>query len=93
VPTGVDGLMSGTTTAYGTIGGPPGALYLYTFNGTCYSPSGIKVDMAEGYFYDSFDYTTLRAGLLEPLGPGGSREFRRRILAFRLCGRLRTGPA
>jgi uridine kinase len=37
----------------------------------------------EGYFYDSFDYPTLRAGLLEPLGPGGNREFRRKVFDFR----------
>jgi uridine kinase len=36
-----------------------------------------------GYFHDSFDYTELRAALLDPLGPGGSREFRRRIFDVR----------
>lgn len=38
----------------------------------------------EGYFQDSFDYPTLRAALLDPLGPGGSREFRRRTFDFRI---------
>ena len=38
----------------------------------------------EGYFHDLFDYPTLRAALLEPLGPGGSREFRRRVFDFRI---------
>jgi uridine kinase len=37
----------------------------------------------EGYFLDSFDYPALRAALLNPLGPGGSREFRRRVFDFR----------
>jgi uridine kinase len=38
----------------------------------------------EGYFNDSFDYPALRASLLEPLGPGGGRRFRRRVFDFRL---------
>lgn len=37
----------------------------------------------EGYFYDSFDYAALEAGLLVPLGPGGSREFRRDVFDFK----------
>ena len=37
----------------------------------------------EGYYFDSFDYPALRAALLVPLGPGGSREFRRRTFDFR----------
>ena len=36
-----------------------------------------------GYFYDSFDYPGLRAALLDPLGPGGSLKFRRRIFDYR----------
>ncbi|WP_199853729.1 uridylate kinase [Plantactinospora sp. BB1] len=31
---------------------------------------------AEGYYRDSFDYPALRAALLDPLGPGGSRRYR-----------------
>jgi len=31
---------------------------------------------AEGYYQDGFDYPALRADLLEPLGPGGSRRYR-----------------
>lgn len=37
----------------------------------------------EGYFRDSFDYPALRAALLDPLGPGGDRRFRRRVFDFR----------
>jgi uridine kinase len=37
----------------------------------------------EGFFEDSFDYPALRALLLDPLGPGGKREFRRRVFDFR----------
>lgn len=33
-------------------------------------------DSPRGYYSDSFDYEALRASLLEPLGPGGSREYR-----------------
>jgi uridine kinase len=40
-------------------------------------------DSPEGYFGDSFDYPALRVALLNPLGPGGSREFRRRVFDFR----------
>lgn len=30
----------------------------------------------EGFFYDSYDYAQLKAVLLDPLGPGGSRQYR-----------------
>ena len=36
----------------------------------------------EGYFHDSFDYPALRAALLYPLGPGGDRQYRRRVFDF-----------
>lgn len=38
----------------------------------------------EGYFLDSFDYEALRTLLLEPLGPGGSRRYRRACFDYRL---------
>jgi uridine kinase len=51
----------------------------------------------EGYFRDSFDYPAFRAVLLDPLGPGGNREYRRRIFDFRtdmsVEAPLETGPA
>jgi uridine kinase len=37
----------------------------------------------EGYFHDSFNYTALVEALLQPLGPGGSRLFRRAVFDFR----------
>lgn len=37
----------------------------------------------QGYFYDSFNYAALLNSLLEPLGPHGSREFRRAVFDFR----------
>jgi len=37
----------------------------------------------EGYYHDSFDYRALRRTLLDPLGPGGSREYRRAVFDFR----------
>jgi uridine kinase len=38
----------------------------------------------DGYFLDSFDYPSLRAALLDPLGPGGSLRYRRRVFDFRV---------
>ena len=35
-------------------------------------------DSPEGFFLDSYDYDALRERLLDPLGPGGSRRYRRR---------------
>lgn len=40
-------------------------------------------DSPEGYFLDSFDYEALRTRLLEPLGPGGSRRYRRACFDYR----------
>jgi len=31
---------------------------------------------AEGFWFDSFNYAQLRADVLDPLGPGGTRRFR-----------------
>jgi uridine kinase len=36
----------------------------------------------EGYFRDSFDYPAFRTVLVGPLGPGGNREYRRRVFDF-----------
>jgi uridine kinase len=40
----------------------------------------------EGYFHDSFQYPAMRGALLDPLGPGGSLEFRRAVFDFRTDG-------
>lgn len=40
-------------------------------------------DSPEGYYNDSFDYPALRQQLLDPLGPDGSREYRRTLFDFR----------
>ena len=40
----------------------------------------------EGYFLDSFNYPAMRGVLLEPLGPGGSLEFRSAVFDFRTDG-------
>lgn len=37
----------------------------------------------EGYYYDSFDHAALRAALLDPLGPGGTRQYRRAVFDYR----------
>ena len=41
-------------------------------------------DSPEGYFLDSFNYEALRTLLLEPLGPGGSRLYRRALFDYRV---------
>jgi uridine kinase len=41
-------------------------------------------DSPEGYFLDSFDHERLCALLLEPLGPGGSRRYRRACFDYRI---------
>ena len=41
-------------------------------------------DSPEGYFLDSFDYEALRNVLLDPLGPGGSGRYRRRVFDYRV---------
>jgi uridine kinase len=40
-------------------------------------------DSSEGYYEDSFDYAALRKMLLDPLGAGGSREYRSAVFDFR----------
>jgi uridine kinase len=42
------------------------------------------LDSPEGYFFDSFDYTALRSELLDPLGPEGTRRFRRAVFDYRI---------
>lgn len=39
-------------------------------------------DSPEGYYKDTFDYDALRTWLLDPLGPGGSREYRSAVYDF-----------
>ncbi|MBV9281921.1 MAG: uridine kinase [Chloroflexi bacterium] len=41
------------------------------------------VDSPEGYYHDSFDYPSVRRDLLLPLGPGGSRRYRRAVFDHR----------
>jgi uridine kinase len=41
-------------------------------------------DSPEGYYDDSFNYTALRDALLRPLGPDGSRRYRRAVFDFRV---------
>jgi uridine kinase len=40
-------------------------------------------DSPEGFFLDSYDYAALRRLVLDPLGPGGTRRFRRRAFDLR----------
>lgn len=46
----------------------------------------LGADSPEGYFLDSFDYPALRRELLDPLGPQGSRRFRRAVFDYRSDG-------
>jgi len=45
-------------------------------------------DSPEGYFLDSSDYEALRNVLLDPLGPGGSGRYRRRVFDYRVDGKV-----
>jgi uridine kinase len=49
-------------------------------------------DSPEGYYLDSFDLEALRASLLEPLGPGGSRVYRSAVFDHRADGPLAELP-
>lgn len=52
-----------------------------------HNPSAVRrqrgSNSPQGYFLDSFNYSALRAVLLDPLGPAGSRHYRRAIFDFR----------
>jgi uridine kinase len=37
----------------------------------------------EGYYYDSFDHVAVKQNLLQPLGPGGTGEYRVKVFDFR----------
>jgi uridine kinase len=45
---------------------------------------------AEGYYLDAFDYPSVRAALLVPLGPDGSGHYQRAIFDFRTDRSLAT---
>ena len=47
----------------------------------------------EGFFRDSFNCEALRSALLNPLGPGGSREFRTAIFDYRTDSELNEPAA
>jgi len=51
---------------------------------------GLGRSSPEGYFLDSFNYSALTAVLLAPLGPGGSRLYRRAIFDYRIDAELET---
>jgi uridine kinase len=44
----------------------------------------------EGYFRDSFNYSALTTVLLVPLGPGGTRRYRRAVFDYRVDSELET---
>ncbi len=41
-------------------------------------------DSVEGYYHDSFNHQAVREHVLEPLGPAGSRVYRKAIFDFRV---------
>jgi uridine kinase len=49
-------------------------------------------DSPEGYYRDSFDLDALRASLLEPLGPRGTRVYRRAVFDHRADAPLSEPP-
>jgi uridine kinase len=49
-------------------------------------------DSPEGYYADSFDLEALRRLLLDPLGPGGSREIQTGLFDFRSDSPQPTAP-
>ena len=44
----------------------------------------------EGYFLDSFNYSALISVLLAPLGPGGTRRYRRAVFNYRTDSEVAT---
>ncbi len=51
----------------------------------------LGADSPEGYYRNSFDYETLKAVLLDPLGPGGSLQYRSAAFDYRTDSRV-TAP-
>jgi uridine kinase len=51
------------------------------------------LESPEGYFLDSFDYPSLRSQLLDPLGPNGTRRFRRAVFDYRIDAPTASPPA
>ncbi|MCL4369062.1 MAG: uridine kinase [Actinobacteria bacterium] len=49
-------------------------------------------DSPEGYYLDSFNHEAIRALLLEPLGPGGDRQYQTAIFNFRTDKRVQDPP-
>lgn len=47
-------------------------------------------NLPEGYFRDSFSYSALTSMLLAPLGPGGTRRYRRAVFDYRTDSEVTT---
>ncbi|MFD5825127.1 uridine kinase [Lentzea sp. NPDC060358] len=50
-------------------------------------------DSADGYYADAYDFASFRRLVLDPLGPGGSRLYRRRIIDLRADAPVDEPPA
>jgi uridine kinase len=92
---GVDG--AGKTTLAEELAGPVrshGRLVIRASVDGFHNPRRLRYrlgrDSPEGYFRDSFDYAALTAVLLAPLGPGGSRRYRRAIFDHRVDAEVAT---
>ena len=59
-----------------------------------HNPSSVRYGLGrsspEGYFRDSFNSVALTAVLLAPLGPGGTRLYRRAVFDYRIDSELAT---
>ena len=59
-----------------------------------HNPRGVRYrlgrDSPEGYFRDSFNYSALKTALLAPLGPDGTRRYRRAVFNYRTDSEVTT---
>jgi uridine kinase len=65
---------------------------VYGFHNPAAVRRRLGVASPEGYFEDSFNYEALREVLLRPLGPGGSRVFKRAVFDFRVDAPVDVRP-
>ena len=92
---GVDGV--GKTTLADELAGPlqrRGRAVIRASIDGFHNPRSVRYrmgrDSPEGYFLDSFNYEALRTGLLGPLGPDGSRRYRRAVFDYRTDSEVST---
>jgi uridine kinase len=87
----VDGITaSGKTTlareltaAVASMGRPAAHLTMDGFHNPRVVRHRLGRDSADGYYTDAYDFTSFERLVLEPLGPGGDRKYRERIIDLR----------